>query len=54
MSHVFFVLMSYATTFGLIAALIFWVFYDGRTRKKEIATLEAQGIKRRSSNDVQT
>lgn len=48
MSHTFYIGMSYAMTGLIVAALIAWIWLDGRARKREIAQLEASGIRRRS------
>ncbi|NTJ43341.1 heme exporter protein CcmD [Agrobacterium larrymoorei] len=48
MTHIFYITMSYAMT-GLISfGLIAWVWFDGAARRKELAELEASGIRRRS------
>ncbi len=48
MTHTFYIAMSYAMT-GLISfGLIAWVWLDGAARRKELAALEASGIRRRS------
>ena len=49
MSHVAFVSIAYAATAVVILALIAWVVLDQRARKREIADLEARGIRRRSA-----
>ncbi|UHS62577.1 heme exporter protein CcmD [Agrobacterium vaccinii] len=48
MSHAFYIGMSYGLTGLIVAALIAWVWLDGRARKREMAELEASGIRRRS------
>lgn len=53
MSHGFFVFASYAITLIVMALLVLWVVFDGRARKGEIARLEEQGVKRRSSSENQ-
>jgi heme exporter protein D len=50
MSHIFYVLGSYALTGGICLALTIWVYLDGRARQAELKTLEAQGIRRRSAS----
>ncbi len=49
MNHVAFVSIAYAVTAVVILALIIWVLLDQRARKREIADLEARGIRRRSA-----
>jgi heme exporter protein D len=48
MSHAFFVYGSYGFAAVLVAAVIGWTWLDGRLRQKELAALEASGIRRRS------
>ena len=48
MSHAFYIGMSYGLTGLIVVALIAWVWLDGRARKREMAELEASGIRRRS------
>jgi heme exporter protein D len=47
--HASFILTSYVAVIGVIAALIGWLFYDGRRQQAALAALEARGIKRRGS-----
>ncbi len=47
MSHAFYIAMSYGLTGLIVAILIFWITIDGRARKREMAELEASGIRRR-------
>ncbi|MGV1872401.1 MULTISPECIES: heme exporter protein CcmD [Agrobacterium] len=48
MSHAFYIGMSYGLTGLIVAILIGWITLDGRARKREMAELEASGIRRRS------
>ena len=49
MSHTFYIAMSYGIA-GLVSlCLICWVWLDGRARRRELAQLEAAGIRRRSA-----
>ena len=48
MTHPFYVFGSYGFTAAMIIAVIAWTWIDGRLRRKEIAALEASGIRRRS------
>ncbi|MBU2327550.1 MAG: heme exporter protein CcmD [Alphaproteobacteria bacterium] len=54
MSHIFYVVGSYALTVGICLALTIWVYLDGRARQAELKTLEAQGIRRRSASASST
>ena len=47
MSHAFYIGMSYGLTGLIVAILIGWIMMDGRARKREMAELEASGIRRR-------
>ncbi|MBP2562745.1 heme exporter protein D [Neorhizobium galegae] len=49
MSHTFYIAMSYAVSAIVILCLIAWTWLDGRARQKELAELEASGIRRRSA-----
>ncbi|MBD8652060.1 heme exporter protein CcmD [Rhizobium sp. CFBP 13726] len=54
MSHTFYIAMSYGIA-GLISlCLIAWVWLDGRARRRELAQLEAAGIRRRSATATAT
>lgn len=48
MSHAFYIGMSYGLTGLIVAALIGWIVLDGRARKREMAQLEASGVRRRA------
>lgn len=44
-----FVFAAYAVTALALAALVAWVVLDQRARRRELAELEAMGIRRRSA-----
>lgn len=48
MSHAFYIGMSYGLTGLIVTVLIGWIFLDGRARKREMAQLEASGVRRRA------
>jgi heme exporter protein D len=48
MSHAFYIGMSYGLTSLIVSILIAWIWVDGRGRKRELAELEASGIRRRA------
>ncbi|MDP2119998.1 MAG: heme exporter protein CcmD [Hoeflea sp.] len=48
MSHEDFVFLSYAATAVTLLGLLLLTVADGRARKRELAELEAQGVRRRS------
>ena len=50
MSHAFYIYTSYGVTALITISLIAWTVFDGRARRKEMAELEAAGIRRRSSS----
>ncbi|MGO4438059.1 heme exporter protein CcmD [Rhizobium sp. RAF56] len=49
MTHSFYVYGSYGFAVVLVAAVIGWTWLDGRLRRRELAELEAAGIRRRST-----
>ncbi|MDP9837418.1 heme exporter protein D [Neorhizobium huautlense] len=49
MTHTFYIAMSYGIAALISLCLITWVWLDGRARAKELAELEASGIRRRSA-----
>ena len=46
--HALYVAAAYAASALVLAALIGWILLDGRARKRDLAELEAEGIRRRS------
>lgn len=49
MSHAFYVTASYVAALAVTAGLVLWVWLDHRARRRELAQLEAAGIRRRSA-----
>ena len=49
MSHAAYVFTSYGIAALTVLGLVAWVVLDGRTRRRELAELEASGIRRRSA-----
>jgi heme exporter protein D len=49
MTHAFYVYSSYGFAALVTVALILWTWADGRARRRELAALEAAGIRRRSA-----
>ncbi|MEZ2331636.1 heme exporter protein CcmD [Mesorhizobium sp. RCC_202] len=47
-AHAVFVTAAYAITAIVLAGLIGWILLDQRARKRELAALEAAGVRRRS------
>jgi heme exporter protein D len=48
--HAAFIWMSYAAVTVVVIGLILWLLADGWKQRTDLATLERQGVKRRSSN----
>jgi heme exporter protein D len=49
MNHTLYVLAAYAISAVTLTLICLWVWMDSRLRKKELAQLEAAGIRRRST-----
>jgi heme exporter protein CcmD len=49
MSHGFYIAVSYGISALIVAVMLGWIWLDGRARQRELAELEASGIRRRSS-----
>jgi heme exporter protein D len=49
MSHGFYIALSYAVSVLIIVIMLGWIWLDGRARQRELAELEASGIRRRST-----
>jgi heme exporter protein D len=49
MSHVAFVSAAYGVTVLVLAGIALWLAGDHRARKRELADLEARGVRRRSA-----
>ncbi len=47
-AHALYVTAAYAASAIVLAALVGWILLDGRARKRDLASLEAEGIRRRS------
>ena len=47
-AHALYVTAAYGITAIVLAALIGWILLDQRARKRELAELEAAGVRRRS------
>lgn len=47
-THMLYVAAAYGITAVVLAGLVGWVLLDQRARKRELAELEAAGIRRRS------
>ena len=43
-----FIVVAYAVTFLVVAALIAWLLVDYHTQRRMLADLEARGMRRRS------
>ncbi len=49
MNHVAFVSSAYGIAFFVLAGIALWLAVDHRARKRELADLEARGVRRRSA-----
>ncbi|PWV98293.1 heme exporter protein D [Hoeflea marina] len=49
MSHLAFVALAYGVTALTVAAMVLAIVLDGRARRRELADLEARGIRRRAA-----
>lgn len=49
MSHAAYVAAAYGLSALIIGALVAWILLDQRARRRELAELEAAGIRRRSA-----
>lgn len=47
-AHALYVTAAYAVSAVVLAGLAGWVFLDRRARRRELAALEAAGLRRRS------
>jgi heme exporter protein D len=54
MTHIFYISASYGVAAIVCVCLIAWVWFDGRARRRELAELEASGIRRRSAQPAAT
>jgi heme exporter protein D len=50
MSHLPFIVGSYAAAFVIVAGLIGWVMLDFRAQRRALADLERRGLTRRSAS----
>lgn len=46
--HAGFIIVAYAVFFAAVAGLVVWIVVDGRRLARQLADLEARGIRRRS------
>lgn len=54
MTHALYVAAAYGVTAVALGGLLLWILVDGRNRKRELARLEAEGVRRRSSGTAST
>lgn len=47
--HAAFIWACYVVAIAVLAAVVAWLFHDGRRQARRIADLEARGIRRRSA-----
>lgn len=53
-AHILYVSAAYGIAAVVLAALAIWILADQRARKRELAQLEAAGIRRRSDKGKAT
>ena len=53
-THALYVTAAYAITAVVLIGLIGWILIDQRGRKRELAELEASGVRRRSDKAVKS
>jgi heme exporter protein D len=53
MSHAFYIYASYGFACGMVVAVSAWTWLDGHLRRRELASLEAVGIRRRSQRKAE-
>ena len=53
-THALYVTAAYAITAVVLIGLIGWILIDQRDRKRELAELEASGVRRRSDKAVKS
>jgi len=51
MSHAFFVAAAYIVSALVLGVLVAWIVGDQAARRRELAALEARGIRRRSAGN---
>ena len=49
--HALYVTAAYAITAIVLAGLVGWIVFDRRARRRELAELEAAGLRRRSDRN---
>lgn len=49
MTHALYVAAAYGITLIALGGLLGWILIDQRNRKRELARLEAEGVRRRSA-----
>lgn len=52
-NHPGFILASYGLTVAVVAILFAWIVVDGRAQRRQLAELEARGVRRRSGRTSQ-
>lgn len=51
-NHAGFIVASYGLTILVVAVLFAWIVVDGRAQRRQLAELEARGVRRRSSGST--
>lgn len=50
--HAAFIWAAYGVFIAVLAAVLAWLWLDGKTQERTLAALEARGIKRRTSRPM--
>jgi heme exporter protein D len=53
-AHALYVTAAYSASALVLASLVGWILLDGRMRRRELAELEASGVRRRSDRSGAT
>jgi heme exporter protein D len=51
-AHAGFIAAAYGVTIIVLAGLVLWIVLDGRRQKRQLAELEARGVRRRSARET--
>ena len=54
MTHTMYVAAAYGISIVALGGLLLWILVDQRNRKRELARLEAEGVRRRSNGTARS
>ena len=52
-NHAGFILAAYGIALVVILAMFVWIVVDGRSQRRQLADLEARGVRRRSARPAE-